>query len=168
MRGTVAAAVSATVWFLLYYSSLRLLPPTSVIGANDSSYPGGRFDLADFLGSLLWPPIPTHQTWLIGIIALVCLLSASAVGYFILLSWSLSRSTVEKGIAYGLGVFAVTGLMVWLANGYHPAVMRGALADTGFYLLGWSGWATLQLCATFVVHGGVLGWLYRTDSSMSQ
>ena len=67
--------------------------------------------------------------------------------YAILLSWALQPSDTGKGLGFGLAVGAGLLLVLTIANGVHPAIMRDALPDPGAFLLGWSNWAPFQCCS---------------------
>jgi hypothetical protein len=158
-----AAAVAATIVFVLcYYGTLGLLPITST-GEHDF-HPirmwNYRFDLSQFLGPIFSPPYPTKLTWVIGFAALCGLLSGAGVVFALLMSWAMQRSNAALGAGFGAALFLVLGFLIWLAPGYNPAVMRNSVPDVGFFLFGWSGWATLQLLACLTLYGASLGAAY--------
>lgn len=159
----VGAGVAAAVVFLvLYYATLPLLPrafayPTTTFPTPAFTH---RLDLAQFIGALLVPPIPRPLTWVVGFVVLGGVLVGQAVAYALLLSWAVTPSAAAKGAGFGLAAGLGMALTITLANGFHPAIMRNALPDTGLLLLGWSGWALLQLLAVHLAYGGVLGTLY--------
>lgn len=159
----VGAGIAATIVFLvLYYATLPLLPrafayPTTTFPAPAFAH---RLDLAQFVGAFLVPPLPSPLTWVVGFVVLGGILVGQAVAYALLLSWAVTPSDAGKGAGFGLAAGLGLALTLTIANGVHPAVMRNALPDPGLFLLGWSGWALLQLLAVHVAYGGVLGALY--------
>ena len=163
LAAIISGAVAALVFLLFYYLTLGLLPAISRPGM--SQYPvtawEERLDLSQFFGTVFVPPWPTPTTWWIGLIVLGGLLMGLGVGYALLLSWALRRSTPKHGLAIGVILFMTMEVLAWSANGWHSAVMRNALPDTGFFLLGWTGWATAQILVCCLVYGAVLGALYR-------
>ena len=165
--GAAFAGTIAAVFFLLfYYLTLGLLPVAFDSWTSPHTlYPfppwERRLDLSQWLGSFIVPPWPTTLTWWIGFALLFGSLVAGGVAYGILLSWDLVPSSAGKGLGYGLLLFIGVGVAMWVADGMEPAVMRDALPDVGFFFFGWSGWATLQVLAAFLLYGLVLGALYR-------
>ncbi len=159
-----ASGVIGTVVFLAgYYLTLGLLP--SAFAYPQTEYPvsawAHRADLSQFLGSFLYPPLPSPLTWWIGFAALGGLLTSLGVVYAVLLAWSLQTSSPAKGAGLGFGLFFGLGASLTIANGLHPAVMRNTFPDTGLFLIGWSSWATLQLLVLCLVYGLLLGTLYQ-------
>ena len=160
----VAAGVAASVSFLIsYYATLALLPPATAYPTT--FYPNAlwatRLDLAQFLGSMIYPPIPSPLTWWLGLTVLFGSLVSLGVVYAFLLSWTLQTSNLRYGIGFGAALFFGLALTITIANGLHPAVLRNALPDTGLFLLGWSALATLQLLGVHLLYGAVLGTLYQ-------
>lgn len=161
----LAAGFVATLVFLaLYYATLDLLP--WVYAYPVTRFPVGawahRLDLAQFIGSFLYPPYPTPFTWELGFVVLFGSLIGLALVYALLLAWTLQTSDVGKGLGFGLAAALGLAAVISIANGLHPAIMRNALPDTGLLLLGWSNWAPLQLLFVHGVYGAVLGRLYQT------
>lgn len=158
-----AGAISAAVFLTGYYLTLGLLP--SAFAYPTTEYPvaswAHRMDLSQFLGSFLYPPLPSAKTWWIGIIALGGLLTSLGVVHAILLAWALQKDSPAKGALNGLILFIGLGLSLTLANGIHPAVMRNTFPDTGLFLIGWSSWATLQLFVLCLLYGTLLSVLYE-------
>ena len=160
----LAAGTAACVSFLIaYYATLALLPPATAYPTT--LYPNAiwatRLDLAQFLGSMLYPPIPTTLTWWLGLTVLFGSLVTLGVVYAFLLSWTLQTSSLLHGVGFGAALFVGLALTITIANGLHPAVLRNALPDTGLFLLGWSALATLQLLGVHLLYGAVLGTLYQ-------
>ena len=158
------AGVIATVLFLtLYYATLGLLPWAFAYPLT--RFPVGawahRFDLAQFVGSFLHPPYPTPFTWILGFAVLGGTLVGLGFVYAILLSWALQPSDTGKGLGFGLAIGVALLLVLTIANGVHPAIMRNALPDPGAFLLGWSNWAPVQLLLIHAVYGAALGKLYN-------
>ncbi len=160
---TGAGVISTGVFLAAYYLTLGLLP--SAFAYPQTEYPvsawAHRADLSQFLGSFLYPPLPSPVTWWIGFGALGGLLTSVGLVFAVLLAWSLQSPDPAKGVGVGIGLFVVLGLTLTIANGLHPAIMRNTFPDTGLFLIGWSSWATLQLFAVCVLYGGVLGALYQ-------
>lgn len=158
-----AGAAAAVVFILIYYATLGLLP--SAFAYPTTEYPvsawAHRMDLAQFAGSLLHPPLPSPLTWWIGFAVLGGTLTGLGVVYAVLLAWSLQTSDPAKGAGFGVALFLGLGLTLSIANGFHPAIMRNTLPDTGLFLIGWSSWATLQLLIVHILYGALLGALYR-------
>jgi hypothetical protein len=163
VAATVSGAVGTVVFLAGYYLTLGLLP--SAFAYPQTEYPvsawAHRADLSQFLGSFLYPPLPSPLTWWIGFAALGGLLTSLGVVYAILLAWSLQTSSPAKGAGLGFGLFFGLGISLTLANGVHPAVMRNTFPDTGLFLIGWSSWATLQLLVLCLLYGLLLGTLYQ-------
>lgn len=157
-----AGVIAALVSLIVYYLTLGLLP--AIVADPDTLFPfaawARRLDLSQFVGSLLWPPLPTPTTWVLGAVIWGGTLAALGVVYALLLSWGLRASDARKGLGFGGALWAGLLLLLTLANGFHPAVMRHALPDTGLLLLGWSPLATAQLLLTMLVYGATLGALY--------
>lgn len=161
-----AATVAAVFFLVFYYLTLGLLPVAfDSWSAPHSHYPftawAYRLDLSQWLGSFIVPPWPTGLTWWIGVALLFGSLVGAGVAYGVLLSWDLVSSSAGKGLGYGVLLFISMGMAMWVADGIQPAVMRDALPDVGFFFLGWSGWAALQVLCAFLLYGIVLGLLYR-------
>ncbi len=158
-----SSAVSSLLLLLAYYLTLGLL--TTAFAYPATLYPAAswayRLDLAQFVGTLLRPPIPTPLTWWIGVIVLLLTYIALGVIYAVLLAWTLQRSDVVKGLGFGGALFLGLALTITVANGLHPAILRNALPDTGLLLLGWSPLATLQLLGVHLLYGASLGVLYQ-------
>jgi hypothetical protein len=159
----IGAGIAASLLSLIvYYATLGLLP--EVVMEPTTLFPvaawAQRFDLAQFVGSLLLPPLPTPQTWVVGAVIFGGTLTALGVVYALLLSWGMLASDTRKGLGFGGALFVGLIFLVTLANGFHPAVMRHALPDTGLLLLGWSPLATGQILLTMLVYGATLGALY--------
>ncbi len=158
-----AGTVSTVVFLAGYYLSLSWLP--SAFAYPTTEYPvsswAHRADLAQFFGTLLYPPLPSPLTWWIGFAALGGLLAGTGVVYAVLLAWSLQSSTPAKGAGVGIGLFVGLAAALTIGNGLHPAIMRNTFPDTGLLLIGWSSWATLQLLALCLAYGTVLGVLYQ-------
>ena len=160
----LAAGAAASVSFLIaYYATLALLPPATGYPTTLYPYAGWatRMDLAQFLGSMIYPPIPSPLTWWLGLLVLAGSLVSLGVVYAFLLSWTLQTSNLLHGAGFGAALFVGLALTITLANGLHPAVLRNALPDTGLFLLGWSALATLQLLGVHLLYGAVLGILYQ-------
>lgn len=157
-----AGAISAGVFLAGYYLTLSLLP--SAFAYPTTEYPvsswAHRMDLSQFLGSFLYPPLPSPLTWWIGFLALGGLLTSLGLVHSILLAWSLSKDSPLKGIVNGVALFLGLGFSLTLANGVHPAVMRNTFPDTGLFLIGWSSWATFQLFVLCILYGSLLSALY--------
>ncbi len=157
-----AGALSAAVFLAGYYLTLGLLPPAFAYPTTE--YPvsawAHRMDLAQFFGSLLYPPLPSALTWWIGFAALGGFLTSLGVVHAIVLAWALQDDSPAKGVLNGLILFVGLGVALSLANGVHPAVMRNTFPDTGLFLIGWSSWATLQLFVLCVGYGTLLSVLY--------
>ena len=163
----VGAGIAAmTAFLLVYYGTLGILPRP--LPVTDGTYPGApiaawrqEFDLAQFFGTLVLPPVPTALTWLIGFVLLAGSLVGAGVAYALLLAWGVQKSDGAKGVGFGGLLWGGLSSLLWVANGFHPAVMRNALPDTGFFMLGWSGWAALQFLVSCLAFGGVLGRTYQ-------
>ena len=164
-----AGAVSAAVFLAGYYLTLALLP--SAFAYPQTEYPvsawAHRADLSQFLGSFLYPPLPSPLTWWIGLIALGGLLTSLGLVHSVLLAWSLSKDSAARGVANGVALFLGLGFSLTIANGIHPAVMRNAFPDTGLFLIGWSSWATFQLFVLCILYGSVLSALYMRFTAKS-
>jgi len=160
----IGAGMAASMILLLaYYATLGLLPPAFAYPATQ--YPNSawadRLDLAQFVGTLLYPPVPTALTWWLGLAVWFGTLTALGVVYAFLLAWALQTSNAFHGLGFGAALFVGLALTLSIANGLHPAILRNALPDTGLFLLGWSALATVQLLAVHLLYGAVLGALYR-------
>ena len=160
----LGAGVAATLAFLLvYYATLGLLP--WVFAYPITEWPvsawAHRFDLAQFFGAFLHPPYPTPITWLLGLAVMAGSMVGLGLVYAILLSWALQPSDAVKGLGFGLAAGVGLILVITIANGLHPAIMRNALPDPGAFLIGWSNWAPLQLLFAHAAYGLVLGKLYN-------
>ena len=158
-----AGFAAALVLLIAYYLTLALLPAMFAWPATTYPVPAWahRFDLAQFLGTIPFPPLPTPLTWWTGLGIWFGTLSGCGLVYAILLSWTLQASDTFKGVGFGAALCLTLLALVTLAQGYHPAVMRNALPDVGVLMLGWSVWAPLQLLAVFTLYGAILGTIYR-------
>lgn len=158
-----AGGVGAAVLLLVYYATLALLP--SAFAYPSTEYPvsawAHRLDLAQFAGTLLYPPLPSPLTWWLGLAVLFGTFAALGVVYAVLLTWALQESDVKKGVGFGTALFLGLAALLSVANGVHPAIMRNALPDTGVFLIGWSSLATLQLLCVHLLYGAVVGSLYQ-------
>ncbi len=161
-----SGAAAGLAALAVYYATLGLLPPATAYPTTTLpvSAWAHRFDLAQFAGTLLHPPYPTLLTWELGLAVLFGTFVALGVVYAILLAWASQSSDTRKGAGFGVAVGLGLLLLLTVANGLHPAIMRNALPDTGLALLGWSFGATLQLLLVHAVYGVVLGRLYRHGS----
>lgn len=157
-----AGTVAGAALLLIYYLTLGLLPPAFAYPVTE--YPvsawAHRLDLSQFVGTLLYPPLPSALTWWLGFAVLLGTFAAFGVVYAVLLAWSLQTSDTLKGLGLGAVLFLGLGLTLTTANGIHPGVMRNVIPDTGVFLLGWSSTATLQLLLVHLLYGGLLGTLY--------
>jgi hypothetical protein len=158
-----AGGTAGLVLLAAYYLTLGLLPQATAWPPTDYPVPAWahRFDLAQFLGTIPFPPMPSPLTWWAGLVIWFGTLTSCGVVYAILLSWTLQRSDTAKGVGGGLGLCLALLAGLTLAQGYHPAIMRNALPDTGVLMLGWSAWAPLQLLAVYGLYGAVLGAVYQ-------
>lgn len=167
-----AGVVAAVAALAVYYLSLGLLPPATAYPTTlfPVSLWAHRFDLAQFFGALILPPYPSPRSWLLGLALFGGMLSSLGLVYALLLAWALETSDAKKGVGFGALVFGALAFAVTLGNGFHPAVMRNALPDTGLLLLGWSPLAAGQLLLTFLLYGALLGYLYArwTPSALSR
>ena len=163
-----ASACGSAVFILLSYLLLACVPETS--GSGLEGFPRGswigRFDLAQLLGTTIHPPYPTNTTWVIGIILELCVLTALGIAYCLMLAWGMKRPGTMSGIILGLALYVLLGIGVWTASGIQPAVMRNAIPDTGFFLLGWSGWASLAILISSLAYGACVGGIYRISQSL--
>ncbi len=157
-----ASLVAALVLLLAYYLTLGLLPPTyvSLQAYHPTHLWNQRFDIAQFFGTLIFPPNATSITWWIGLAAWTALLIGFGAAGSILCSWSVRTATVPFGAAIGAALFFILGSSVSLGSGFNPAVMRQNLPDVGFFFLGWTGWAAIQLFACCTAYGLTWGALY--------
>lgn len=167
-----AGTAAAVVFLLFYYLTLGLLPSAfDSWTAPHTLYPFSawayRLDLAQWIGSFIVPPWPRELTWWIGVIVFFGALAGGGVAYALLLSWDLARSSIGKGIGFGIALYLTVGMTMWVADGLQPAVMRNALPDVGFFFFGWTGWATLQMLGAFLLYGIVLGLVYRMIAQIS-
>ena len=164
-----AGGLSGLVFLAGYYLTLGLLP--SAFAYPTTEFPvsawAHRLDLAQFVGSLLDPPLPSPLTWIIGVVALFGAFTSFGVVYAILLAWSLQPSDPAKGAGFGVALFVGLAGTLTIANGLHPAIMRNTLPDPGLFLIGWTSWATLHALGLHVVYGSLLGALYRRYSAQS-
>lgn len=158
-----AGSVGGLVLLLAYYATLGLLP--SAFAYPTTEYPvsawAHRLDLAQFVGTLLYPPLPSPLTWWFGFAVLFGTFTAFGVIYAILLTWTFQTSDVQKGAGFGSALFFGLALTLSIANGFHPAIMRNTLPDTGVFLIGWSSLATLQLLLVHLLYGATVGLLYQ-------
>jgi len=158
-----AGAVGGVVLLAVYYLTLGLLP--SAFAYPTTGYPvaawAHRLDLAQFVGTLLYPPLPSPLTWWLGLTVLFGTFTVFGVIYAVLLTWALQISDVKKGMGFGAALFFVLALTLSVANGVHPAIMRNTLPDTGVFLIGWSSLATLQLLFVHLLYGATVGALYQ-------
>ncbi len=158
-----AGGAAGLLLLAAYYATLGLLPPASAYPTTE--YPVAawehRLDLAQFVGTLLYPPLPTPLTWWLGVTVLFGTFAGLGVVFAGLLAWSLQTSSAAKGLGFGVGLFLGLAVTLTVSNGLHPAIMRNTLPDTGLLLLGWSPLATLQLLLVHLLYGGTLGALYR-------
>ncbi len=163
VAAVASGAISAAVFIVGYYLTLGLLP--SAFAYPQTEYPvaswAHRADLSQFLGSFLYPPLPSPLTWWIGFAALGGLLTSLGVVHAIVLAWALQKDSPAKGAVNGLILFSGLGISLTLANGIHPAVMRNTFPDTGLLLIGWSSWATFQLFVLCLIYGTLLSILYE-------
>ena len=160
----LGAGLAAGLSLLLaYYATLGQLPPAFAYPATEFPVAGWthRLDLAQFVGTLLYPPVPTALTWWLGLGAWFGALVSLGVVYAFLLAWTLQSSSLLHSLGFGTALFIGLGLTLTIANGLHPAILRNALPDTGLFLLGWSALATLQLLAAHLLYGAVLGTFYQ-------
>ena len=160
----VGAGVASSLALLAaYYATLGLLPTAFAYPMTE--YPASawaeRLDLAQFVGTLVFPPTPTALTWWLGLAGWFGALVGLGMVYALLLTWTLQTSNTFHGLGFGAALFIGLELAVTLANGLHPAILRNALPDTGLFLLGWSALATIQLLGVHLLYGAVLGTLYQ-------
>lgn len=163
-----AGGAAGLILLAAYYATLGLLPPASAYPSTQfpSMDLANRFDIAQFFGTLLYPPIPTELTWCLGLMTLFGTLVALGVVYAFLLAWTLQTSSLFHGVGFGAALFVGLGGLFSVANGLHPAVLRNALPDTGVFLLGWSALATVQFFIVNLLYGAVLGTLYQRFAAM--
>lgn len=165
-----AAGTASLALVALYYLTLGLLP--TAFASPVTAYPNpawaARFDLAQFFGVLVYPPLPNAATWWIGLALLFGTYVGLGLTYAVLLAWAMEVSDVVKGIGAGVAAFVVLGLLITTANGIHPGIMRNTVPDTGVFLLGWAPSATLQFAGINLLFGGLLGGLYRRWSQELQ
>ncbi len=158
-----AGIVGAILFAAGYYLTLGLLPPAT--GWVSTAFPTAalarRFDLAQFFGTLILPPVPREVTWWIGFAVLLGSLVSFSLVYAILFSWAMRTPTRANGLFCG-GVLWI-GILVLISMGamWHPAIMRNALPDTGLLMLGWTPWAPLQLLVLTLLYGAAMGSVYR-------
>ncbi len=162
-----SGTVASLVLMMAYYATLGFLPPATAYTTTE--YPisawAHRLDLAQFLGTLLYPPLPSPLTWWLGLAALLGAFVSLAVVYAVLLAWSLRESDGLTGAGFGAVLFLGLAGTISVANGLHPAILRNALPDTGLFLMGWSSLAMVQLLVVHLLYGGLLGVLYQGFSS---
>jgi len=165
-----ASSVATSVLVALYYLTLGLLP--TALGNPVTNYPNpawaARFDMAQFFGVLLYPPLPNAATWWIGLALFFGTYAGLGLTYAVILAWAMETSDVVKGIGVGVAQFIVLGLVITTANGIHPGIMRNTVPDTGLYFLGWSPLAAVQFGVLNLIYGGILGGLYRHWSQEPQ
>lgn len=160
-----AGVLGAVAFLVVYYLTLGLLPSVFSNPYMEAYWPvpawAYRFDLAQFLGTLVVPPHPTPFTWCLGLLLVFGTLVGQAVVYAVLLSWVQQHSDTVKGIGYGLlnGIGLV--LFVSIADGLHPALMRNVVMDPGYFMVGWSFWAPFQILLVHILYGAVLGAVYE-------
>ncbi len=158
-----AGAVGGMVFLVAYYLTLGLLP--SAFAFPTTEFPvsawAHRLDLAQFVGTFLYPPLPSPLTWWLGLAVLFGTFTALGVVYAVLLTWALQPSSTAKGLGYGVALFVGLALTLSVANGVHPAILRNTLPDTGVFLIGWSSLATLQLLLVHLLYGATVGSLYQ-------
>jgi hypothetical protein len=163
LQALKAGCTAALVLLAAYYLTLALLP--GIFAWPTTLYPvaawAHRFDLAQYLGTIPFPPLPTPLTWWVGLGIWFGTLSGCGLVYAILLSWTLQSSDTIKGVGFGIALCLALLALLTLAQGYHPAVMRNALPDVGVLMLGWSVWAPFQLLSVFIVYGAILGKIYQ-------
>ncbi len=159
----LSGTVGAIVLLAAYYSTLAALP--AIYAWPTTTYPvsawAHRLDMAQWLGTIPFPPVPTPLTWWVGLAIWFGTLAGCGLVYAILLAWTLQSSDAGKGAGVGVGLCLALLAMLTLAQGYHPAVMRNALPDVGVLMLGWSLWAPIQMLVIFVLYGSVLGATYQ-------
>lgn len=164
-----AGSAGGILLLIAYYATLGLLP--SAFAYPTTEYPvsawAHRLDLAQFAGTLLYPPIPSPLTWWLGLAVLFGTFAGSGVVYAILLTWALQTSDIKKGLGFGAALFVGLAAILSTANGVHPAIMRNTLPDTGVLLIGWSSLATLQLLLVHLLYGATVGVLYQRFSARS-
>jgi len=158
-----AGSVGGAVLLLVYYATLGLLPPAFAYPTTEYPFSAWahRLDLAQFIGTFLYPPLPSPLTWWLGLAVLFGTFAGFGVIYAVLLTWALQPSDTKRGIGFGAALFLGLALALSVANGVHPAIMRNALPDTGVFLIGWSSLATLQLLLVHLLYGATVGALYQ-------
>ena len=158
-----AGFVAGIVLLALYYLTLGLLP--AVFAYPRTEFPvaawAHRFDISQFLGTIPFPPYPSQMTWLMGFGIWLGTLTGCGLVYALLLEWFVQPSDAVKGAGFGVLLCVVLLFGLTLAQGYHPAIMRQLLPDTGVLMLGWSGAALLQMLTLYVLYGLLVGALYR-------
>ena len=159
----IAGAAGAVVLLVAYYLTLGLLPTASSWPATEQpvSAWAHRFDIAQFLGTIPLPPLPTPLTWWVGLAIWFGTLVSCGVVYAVLLSWTFQPSDPAKGAGLGIGLALLLLFGFTLAQGFHPAIMRNALPDTGLLMLGWSIWAPVQLLFVYILYGATVGAVYK-------
>jgi hypothetical protein len=159
----ISGGAAGLVLLVAYYLTLGLLPPATAWPPTDLPVAAWahRFDLAQFLGTIPFPPTPSLWTWWVGLAIWFGTLTSCGVVYAILLSWTLQRSDPMKGTGLGVGLALMLLAGLTLAQGYHPAIMRNALPDTGLLMLGWSFWAPVQMLFVYTLYGATLGAIYQ-------
>lgn len=170
IQAALAGLLAGLVLLAAYYITLGMLP--AAFAYPKTFYPvaawAHRFDVAQFLGTIPFPPEPSPLTWWVGLAIWIGTLTACGVVYAVLLAWTLQPSDPIKGIGFGGALFGALSFLLSLAQGFHPAIMRNALPDVGLFLLGWSPWATAQLCLVFILYGATLGALYRRSGGRTK
>lgn len=162
---SVFAGLAGSFCFILaYYATLALLPAAFASGMS----PGSpvrvwtrRLDISQYMGTIIHPPWPDLSTWIIGLTVLFGALVSAAIAYAVVLSWATSRPSFRSGLLAGGALFVGLRSFLSLGSGFQPAVMRNALPDAGFFEMGWTGWATLQLLVCSLLWGVVTSSVYR-------
>ncbi len=158
-----AAAVRGSrerlAFLLAYYATLGLLPSAFAYPATE--YPvsawAHRLDLAQFVGTLLYPPLPSPLTWWLGLAVLFG--NLHGLRRRLCRPAGLDIADVrcrQRAWASARRSFVGLALTLTIANGLHPAIMRNTLPDTGVFLIGWSSLATLQLLLVHLLYGATV------------
>ncbi len=157
------SSVLAAAGFVIAYYALSSFVPSTVgdgrVGIPHAPWTG-KFDLAQLFGTVIVPPYPSDTTWTIGLAVLFVVMASAGMAYCFSLGWVMIESNAKLGRIFGACMFLMLGFAIWLAPGFQPAVMRGEIPDVGFFLLGWSGWATLALAASCIIYGAIVGAAY--------